>query len=67
VVGSCEHTSKPLGSIKSGEFLDQLNEYHVLKKDSNPWNWLAVMKNVFVYFENSSPSRKEIRYITLAK
>jgi len=31
--GSCEHGNEPSGSIKSGEFLDQLNDYQLLKKD----------------------------------
>jgi len=26
-VGPCEHDNEPSGSIKSGEFLDQLNDY----------------------------------------
>jgi hypothetical protein len=28
--------NEPLGSIKGGEFLDQLSDYHVLKEDCAP-------------------------------
>jgi hypothetical protein len=31
-VGSCEHNNEPSGSIKGGEFLDQLGDYQILKK-----------------------------------
>jgi hypothetical protein len=31
VAGSCEHGNRHLGSIKVGEFLDQLNDYDFLK------------------------------------
>jgi hypothetical protein len=34
VAGSCEHGDEPLGSIKGGEFFDQLSDCYVLKKDS---------------------------------
>jgi hypothetical protein len=34
VAGCCEHVTEPLGSIKCREFLDQLSEYYVLKKNS---------------------------------
>jgi hypothetical protein len=27
VAGSCEYDNEPLGSIKGGEFLDQLNNF----------------------------------------
>jgi hypothetical protein len=33
-MGSCEHGNVPLGSIKCGEFLDQLSGYQFLRKDS---------------------------------
>jgi hypothetical protein len=33
VVGCCEHGNEPSGSIKSKEFLDELSDYHLLKKD----------------------------------
>jgi hypothetical protein len=38
VAGSCEHGNEPSGSIKGGEFLDQLSDCQLLKKDSAPWN-----------------------------
>jgi hypothetical protein len=35
---SCEHGNETSGSIKGGEFLDQLSDYWFLKKDSTPWS-----------------------------
>jgi hypothetical protein len=36
VAGCCEHGNEPSGSIKSGEFLDQLSDYLFVKKDYTP-------------------------------
>jgi hypothetical protein len=33
VEGPCEHGNKLSRSIKGGEFLDQLSEYYLIKKD----------------------------------
>jgi hypothetical protein len=33
VAGSCENGNEPSGSIKGGEFLDQLRGYKILKKE----------------------------------
>jgi hypothetical protein len=38
VVGFCEHGNKPLASMKGGEFLDQLSDCWLLKKDSASWS-----------------------------
>jgi hypothetical protein len=38
VAGSYEHGNEPSGSIKGGEFLDWLNDYYLLNKDSTPWS-----------------------------
>jgi hypothetical protein len=38
----CEHCNEPSGSIKGGEFLDQLNDYYLLKMDSAPWSYLEI-------------------------
>jgi hypothetical protein len=38
MVGSCEHGNELPSSIKGGEFLDQLSDNKLLKKDSVPWN-----------------------------
>jgi len=38
VVGSYKHGNEPLGAIKGMEFLDQLSDYQLLKKDSAPWS-----------------------------
>jgi hypothetical protein len=35
---SCEHGNETSGSLKRGEFLDWLNDYQLLKKDSVPWS-----------------------------
>lgn len=39
VVGSSEHGNEPSGSKESKEFLAQLSDYYILKKDSAPRNW----------------------------
>jgi hypothetical protein len=39
MVGSCEHNNEHLGSIKGGEFRDQLSDYKILK-DSVTWSLL---------------------------
>jgi hypothetical protein len=39
-MGCCEHSNELLGSIKVREFLDQLRDYLILKKDLDSWNWL---------------------------
>jgi hypothetical protein len=39
VAGCYEHDSKLLGIIKGGEFLDQLSDYQLLKKDSATWSY----------------------------
>lgn len=36
LAGCFEHGSGPFGSVKGGEFLDQLSEYWMIKKDSAP-------------------------------
>ena len=43
VADACECGNEPKGSVKCGEFLDQLQTSQVLKKDSAPWSeyvWL---------------------------
>jgi hypothetical protein len=42
VANSCEHGNEYLGSIKGGEFLDQVRDNQLLKKDSAPQICLAV-------------------------
>ena len=37
VAGTCECGNEPQGSMKCGEFLDQLKIGQLLKKDSSPW------------------------------
>jgi hypothetical protein len=38
MAGSCEHGYELTGSIKGGRFLDQLNNYQLLKEDFAPWS-----------------------------
>ena len=38
VVGTCDSGNEPLGSIKCGEFLDQLRTGQLLKEDSAEWS-----------------------------
>jgi hypothetical protein len=37
--GSCEQSNKPLSSTKGRQFLDQLNDYYLVKRESAPQNW----------------------------
>ena len=39
VAGTCEFGNEISGSIKRGEFLDQLRTGQFLKKDSAPWSY----------------------------
>jgi hypothetical protein len=41
IVASCEHNNEPLGSIKGGEFLDQMSNCQLLK-DSAPRSSLVI-------------------------
>jgi hypothetical protein len=36
VMGPCEHSNEYLGSKKGKEFLDQLGDYYLFRKDSPP-------------------------------
>jgi hypothetical protein len=38
VVSSCEHGNGRSGSMKDGEFIDQLSYYHLLMKNPVPWS-----------------------------
>ena len=38
VADACECGNEPWGSVKCGEFLDQLQTSQLLKKDSAPWS-----------------------------
>ena len=44
VAEACEYGNEPSGSMKCGEFLDQLQTSQLLKKDSVPWS-----KSVLVF------------------
>jgi hypothetical protein len=38
VAGFYEDSNEPSGSVKGGEFIDQLNDCELLKKDSARWS-----------------------------
>jgi hypothetical protein len=38
VMGPAGHSDEPSGTIKSGEFLDYLSDYQLLKKEFAPWS-----------------------------
>jgi hypothetical protein len=43
MVGCCEHGNETSDSIKCWEFLHQLSNYHLLKKDSARWRHLSTI------------------------
>jgi hypothetical protein len=42
VAASCEHGNEPSGSIKGGEFLDQLSDHWIPRKVPAPWSYLGI-------------------------
>jgi len=38
VAGICENGNGPSGSIKGGQFLEELDDYPLLKEGCAPWN-----------------------------
>jgi len=46
VADVCECGNEPSGSVKSGEFLDELQTSYILKKDSAPWSKLVLICSV---------------------
>ena len=50
VADACECGNEPSGSMKCGEFLDQLQTSQLLKKDSAPWS-----KQVSKYLSHTTP------------
>ena len=43
VAESCECGNEPSGSVKCGEFLDQLQTSQLLKKDTAPWSGVIII------------------------
>jgi hypothetical protein len=37
--GGCGHINEHSGSINGGKFLDHVNAYYLLEKDSAPWSF----------------------------
>jgi hypothetical protein len=70
VTGSFEYGNEPSGSIKGEEFLDQLSNYLLLKKDSAQWRQLRcflssrdlLKKHIFI--ENVTKQHITIKIIT---
>ena len=48
VADACECGNEPSGSIKCGEFLDQLQTSQLLKKDSAPWSKYIHCNELFI-------------------
>ena len=46
VADACECGNEPSGSVKCGEFLDQLQTSQLLKKDSAPWSKYLLLPEV---------------------
>ena len=44
VADACECDNEPWGSVKCGEFLDQLKTSQLLKKDFAPWTKYGVLQ-----------------------
>jgi hypothetical protein len=40
MAGFCGHENEPSVSIKGGEFIDQLSNYQLFKKENALWSWL---------------------------
>jgi hypothetical protein len=47
VTASCEHGNEPLGSIRGGEFTDQLRDYQFL--DCGPWSKVYLVARCMVH------------------
>ena len=45
---ACECGNEPSGSVKCGEFLDQLQTSQLLKKDSAPWSKKVSKDKAFI-------------------
>jgi hypothetical protein len=43
-VGCCEHDNETSSYLKGSEFLVQLSDYKLLKKDSTPWSYSVKVK-----------------------
>jgi hypothetical protein len=61
VVGSCEHSNGPLGSIKDSNFHDQLSNYQLLK-DSVKWSQLvANVPGLYCLLVSEILEKKEVK------
>ena len=54
VADDCECGNEPSGSVKCGEFLDQLETSQLLKKDSAPWSKYVITNYTIVVFDGNN-------------
>jgi hypothetical protein len=63
VAGSCGHGHEPSSSLTGEELVNELSDYHILKRNSVPWNYLSVINNVKLI--SGLPSRPPITVAVL--
>ena len=54
VADACECGDEPSGSVKCGEFLDQLQTGQLLKKDSAPWSKCQIPNHSLSYCQGTA-------------
>ena len=64
VVGICEYGNEPSGSLKYGEFLDQLKTGQLRKKGSAPWSSKYIF-SLHAYYTGSTEGTKEHAVISI--
>jgi hypothetical protein len=64
VEGSYEYGNKTSGAVKSGEFLDQLRNYKLLKKVFAPWSSLTVIEPFLKIILIPQSSRTNLKIIS---
>ena len=67
VADTCECSNEPSGSIKCGEFLDQLRTGQFLKKDSALWSKLSMVFLKKAVGPKRVAAFKQIFYVLLYK
>ena len=66
VADACECGNEPSGSVKCGEFLDQVQTSQLLKKDSAPWSKYAVYHRCRLICSSNYPFGAGIIFLILA-
>lgn len=54
MTGCLKHGNEHVGSMKSEEFLDQLSEHRLLKKNSIPWSYFGTQVGFVCVTQGSS-------------